>query len=461
MNPTEERTLPQLVMRRSDLSDLPDMAESQLPSGFHLRSYEAGDDAAWESIIRRAFGWERNFGREIAGHACFKPERVLFICAGAAPVATACAWHEPGWGTDSGYLHMVAVDPDYAGMGLGYAVSLAALRQMRAEGRRQAVLETDDFRLPAIVTYFKLGFQPEARDEVQRERWKKVCQTLNYPFMQAETRPGNPAIPNEDALVIHPSGRVYSVIDGVSAIDAYRGESEQSGGYIASRLLAAELLAADPRADLRETVLRANSLLLERMREAGVETANAAARWGAVFAVVKVHSGYFEFVQSGDCMILVRYRDGSVRTVTRNQVAGLDLETLHAKRELEEAGTWTKAEISQMLRPYSERNRQKANTLEGYSVMNGDPALESFMESGRISLAGVLKIYLVSDGMYHFIENSPDPEKWRKLADRLDALGIGPYIDDLCAQEALDPSCERHPRHKVSDDKSAVILDVV
>lgn len=109
---------------------------------------------------------------------------------------------------------------------------------------------------------------------------------------------------------------------------------------------------------------------------------------GAVFAVVKVHSGYFEFVQSGDCMILVRYRDGSVRTVTRNQVAGLDLETLHAKRELEEAGTWTKAEISQMLRPYSERNRQKANTLEGYSVMNGDPALESFMESGRISLAG-------------------------------------------------------------------------
>ncbi|GJM72813.1 hypothetical protein HMSSN036_50290 [Paenibacillus macerans] len=67
----------------------------------------------------------------------------------------------------------------------------------------------------------------------------------------------------------------------------------------------------------------------------------------------------------------------------------------------------------------------------------------------------------MSDGMYHFIENSPDPEKWRKLADRLDALGIGPYMDDLCAQEALDPSCERHPRQKVSDDKSAVILEIV
>ncbi|MGZ7445083.1 GNAT family N-acetyltransferase [Paenibacillus sp. TH7-28] len=461
MKPTEERLLPQLVMRRSVLSDLPDLTDNPLPPGFHLRSYEAGDDAAWESLIRRAFGWERSFQREIAGHDCFKPERVLFICDGSAPVATACAWYEPEWGADSGYLHMVAVDPGYAGMGLGYAASLAALRQMNADGRRQAVLETDDFRLPAIVTYFKLGFLPEVREEALKQRWKQVCQTLKYPFVQAETRPGNPAIPNEDALVIHPRSRVYGVIDGVSAIDAYRGESEQSGGYIASRLLASELLAADPRADLRETVLRANSLLLERMREAGVETANAAARWGAVFAVVKVHSAYFEFVQSGDCMLLVRYRDGSVRTVTRNQVAGLDLETLHAKLELEEAGTWTKAEISQMLRPHAETNRQKANTLEGYSVMNGDPALESFMESGRISLAGVLKIYLLSDGMYHFIENVPDPEKWRKWADRLDELGIGPYMDDLCVQEALDSSCERHPRHKVSDDKSAVILEIV
>ncbi len=59
------------------------------------------------------------------------------------------------------FLHMVGVLPSHGGKGLGFQVSLAALRQMKREGFTQSVLETDDFRIPAIVTYLKLNFQPE------------------------------------------------------------------------------------------------------------------------------------------------------------------------------------------------------------------------------------------------------------------------------------------------------------
>jgi mycothiol synthase len=72
----------------------------------------------------------------------------------------------------------VGVVPEHSGKGLGVQINLVALHHMVREGRRQAVLETDDFRLPAIKTYLKLGFQPVLVHENQRERWRSVFARL-------------------------------------------------------------------------------------------------------------------------------------------------------------------------------------------------------------------------------------------------------------------------------------------
>ncbi|MCD9020334.1 GNAT family N-acetyltransferase [Cohnella silvisoli] len=178
---TEEKKLPQLTMRRAALSDLPAL---ELPLGFQLRHFEQGDEEKWESIVEKSFGWNRNFQRKIASHTYFKPERVLFICDHGTPVATACAWQQPEWEEDCGYLHMVGVDPAYSGKGLGHSVSLAALLRMREDGKRRAVLETDDFRIPAIRIYLKLQFQPAYEGADLQERWKQIYRKLNLPFAE-------------------------------------------------------------------------------------------------------------------------------------------------------------------------------------------------------------------------------------------------------------------------------------
>jgi mycothiol synthase len=49
----------------------------------------------------------------------------------------------------------------------------------------QAVLETDDFRLPAVRTYLRLGFVPEPRTPGDARRWSKVLRNL--------ARTGSPA----------------------------------------------------------------------------------------------------------------------------------------------------------------------------------------------------------------------------------------------------------------------------
>jgi mycothiol synthase len=74
---------------------------------------------------------------------------------------------------------MVAVAPDYWGKGLGTFISIAALRHMRERGCEQAILDTDDFRLPAIRIYLALGFMPEMMEADHSERWQGVTAQLN------------------------------------------------------------------------------------------------------------------------------------------------------------------------------------------------------------------------------------------------------------------------------------------
>lgn len=53
-----------------------------------------------------------------------------------------------------------------------------ALRKFRSDGLESAMLQTDDFRLPAIRTYLNLGFTPMIVHENQFARWVLVFAQL-------------------------------------------------------------------------------------------------------------------------------------------------------------------------------------------------------------------------------------------------------------------------------------------
>jgi len=162
---------PSLVMYRPTLLELPSL---EIPDGYTLRSFQAGDESYWEAIIDQSFKYESNFQKEIISKEQYKPEKVLFICSEGIPVATATAWYQSIWGEHAGYLHMVGALPSHTGKGLGLQVSLAAMHEMRKEGRMTTVLNTDDFRIPAIKTYLKLGYRPLIIHENQGKRWEEI-----------------------------------------------------------------------------------------------------------------------------------------------------------------------------------------------------------------------------------------------------------------------------------------------
>lgn len=174
---------------------LPKLEESQraiIPQGMALRHWQEGDETAWAAIMNSRDGifvpggWSITRVKEwFIEKEQFSSECCFFICdtetKECLPVATATAWRATGaFPPRQGYLHMVASLPEYRGRGLGRAVTVAALDFMANRGDVEVILDTDDFRIPAIRLYISLGFVPVYNiDCDNRNNWKEILQIID------------------------------------------------------------------------------------------------------------------------------------------------------------------------------------------------------------------------------------------------------------------------------------------
>ena len=179
----KENFMSQLLMYRLNLDELPPIV---LPEGYFASPFKIGEDAQWENIMNTSFGGEHIFEKEISSNPVFFPERIRFIRekspeGRAVASATAWTWHTT-YPKECGYLHMVGAIPEYTGLRLGYSVVLDALYEMKRQSRTSSVLTTDDFRIPAIKTYIKLGYLPVINDNDHCKRWQSIFDLLEEKY---------------------------------------------------------------------------------------------------------------------------------------------------------------------------------------------------------------------------------------------------------------------------------------
>jgi mycothiol synthase len=177
-------------MRRSQLNNLPAI---ECPAPYSLRTYRPGDEAAWAEIMNTGIGqdWTAERCREkLTGLPQFRPDGLYFAVVSVDDrelvVGSTCAWTRDPAETCEGIVHMVCVRPDHRGHRLGYWLTLAVLHYFRDHDFAEAMLTTDDFRLPAIRAYLALGFEPEMTHQSHPERWNSILQQLG-----SRPRPGN------------------------------------------------------------------------------------------------------------------------------------------------------------------------------------------------------------------------------------------------------------------------------
>jgi mycothiol synthase len=178
---------PQLLMRLPALSDLP--PARSLSPGYTLRQAVPADYGQLAELLAEAYGdtWD---AERVAGEFSLDNgvEAIYVVASPSAAaegsgqsnrvVATAAARYLPDRYPKAGYVHYVGVRVSERGKRLGEVVTRRVLVHFADAGLDQVVLETDDFRLPAVRTYLRLGFVPEPRAPGDAVRWSKVLRNL-------------------------------------------------------------------------------------------------------------------------------------------------------------------------------------------------------------------------------------------------------------------------------------------
>ncbi|MEE8047123.1 MAG: hypothetical protein V3T49_09790, partial [Dehalococcoidia bacterium] len=83
---------------------------------------------------------------------------------------------------DGHSLLWVVAHSDHRGTGAGQATVVAATQALADQAPKYSYLSTDDFRIPAIGIYLKLGWEPLLFEEGQIGRWSRIFGLLDMPF---------------------------------------------------------------------------------------------------------------------------------------------------------------------------------------------------------------------------------------------------------------------------------------
>lgn len=166
----------QLRMHRPDLNAEP----AVYPPGYRFRRARWDDRAGLIAVLDPSFddfGWnEDKLKAECLEHprglGCYLvegPDRI------AAAVTGLVSIEDP----TEGYVHFLGVHPDERGHRLGQLILVDLFGVFRENGMSSTILDTDDWRVPAIKSYVNLGYVPRIVEDGQVERWETALSFLD------------------------------------------------------------------------------------------------------------------------------------------------------------------------------------------------------------------------------------------------------------------------------------------
>ena len=145
------------------------------PSGLPTRAFTLDDLDEFVSVNNRAFHWHPEQGGLTAADVRERMAEPWFDAGGfrlhhrEGRLAGFCwtkvhADHDPPLGE----IYVIAVDPDFAGRGLGGPMTLAGLEWLSGQGLTAGMLYVESDNHPANAVYERIGFEHHHTDRAYR-----------------------------------------------------------------------------------------------------------------------------------------------------------------------------------------------------------------------------------------------------------------------------------------------------
>jgi serine/threonine protein phosphatase PrpC len=270
---------------------------------------------------------------------------------------------------------------------------------------------------------------------------------------------------NEDSLVIQDN--IFGVFDGATSLTDQTDFEGKTGGLIASQT--ARSVFRRNHYPLTHLACQANREIMEQMLRHGVNVSKKENLWSTSAAVIRIKDQAMEWVQTGDAVILLVYKDGSHKVMVDRE--DHDHETLALWKTLaREHGLSDPVRISgknggtdmsalrRAMAPQIRKVRQGMNIR--YGVLNGEKKAEEFLNRGTVSLAGVRDVLLFTDGLSIPNETPGTHKDFGPLVQDYLSLGLDGVKDRIRKIEDTDPQCLRYPRFKCHDDIAAIAVTI-
>ena len=159
--------------------------ELEVPDGYEIRQLQAGEEKKYMAM-RPMSGFSEWTDEYMANYLKGPARRVMVMVdkSNGTFVQAASAEEFPEEGT--GQFGWLLSNPEYRGRGFGRIISIATMQALKEEGFRKFIILTDDFRVPALRIYLKLGWHPVFFAEDMEGRWNAIREKLGIDFIPAD-----------------------------------------------------------------------------------------------------------------------------------------------------------------------------------------------------------------------------------------------------------------------------------
>ena len=162
-----------------------DQIEIVVPKGFYLRTYKKTDEKGLLEMVRLSglAQWNESEFETIASN--FLPNGFFVVVESGSEkiVAAMGARHTPNkLHPNAGDIGWLCSHPSYSGKGLGYVAAAAATNRLLEIGYSNIYVNTDDYRLPAIKIFLRLGYQPLMYNSNIENRWRIIFENFKEPL---------------------------------------------------------------------------------------------------------------------------------------------------------------------------------------------------------------------------------------------------------------------------------------